>query len=74
MTFSVNEVRPECQRLGFYTGTRKDEGADIYFSTVQTLSRSEHLGALPPDYFDYIVVDEFHHAAAESYRRVMDSL
>jgi HKD family nuclease len=66
-----SDVRPE-SRLGFYTGTRKDEGADVYFSTVQTLSRSEHLETLPPDYFNYIVVDEFHHAAAESYRRVMD--
>lgn len=65
------QLRSQCQ-LGFYTGTQKDEGADVYFSTVQTLSRSEHLQALPRDYFNYIVVDEFHHAAAESYRRVID--
>ena len=61
------QLRPE-SRLGFYTGTQKDEGADVYFSTVQTLSKSEHLEAFPRDYFDYIVIDEFHHAAAESYR------
>ena len=66
-----HQLRPHC-RLGFYTGTQKDEGADVYFSTVQTLSRSEHLEALPPDYFNYIIVDEFHHAAAESYRKVID--
>jgi hypothetical protein len=30
------------------------------------------LEALPRDYFDYVIVDEFHHAAAESYRRVID--
>lgn len=65
------QLRPE-SRLGFYTGTQKDEGADVYFSTVQTLSKSEHLEAFPRDYFDYIVIDEFHHAAAESYRRVLD--
>ncbi len=65
------QLRPQC-RLGFYTGTQKDEGADVYFSTVQTLSRSEHLQVLPRDYFNYIVVDEFHHAAAESYRRVIN--
>jgi superfamily II DNA or RNA helicase len=65
------QLRPQC-RLGFYTGTQKDEGADVYFSTVQTLSRREHLEAFPTDYFNYIVVDEFHHAAAESYRRVID--
>lgn len=65
------QLRPQC-RLGFYTGTQKDEGADVYFSTVQTLSRSEHLEALPRDYFNYVIVDEFHHAAAESYRRVIN--
>jgi superfamily II DNA or RNA helicase/HKD family nuclease len=64
-------LRPE-ELLGFYTGERKDDGADIYFSTVQTLSRSEHLRTFPPDYFDYIIVDEFHHAAAESYRSIID--
>jgi len=64
-------IRP-ASRLGFYTGEHKDSGADIYFSTIQTLSRTENLRVFPPDYFDYIVVDEFHHAAAESYRRVLD--
>jgi len=64
-------IRP-ASRLGFYTGEHKDSGADIYFSTIQTLSRPENLRVFPPDYFDYIVVDEFHHAAAESYRRVLD--
>jgi HKD family nuclease len=64
-------LRPEAE-LGFYTGEQKDMGADIYFSTVQTLSRSEHLQRFSPDYFDYIIVDEFHHAAAESYRTIIE--
>jgi len=64
-------LRPEA-KLGFYTGERKDIGADIYFSTVQTLSRNEHLQRFSPDYFDYIIVDEFHHAAAESYRSIIE--
>jgi superfamily II DNA or RNA helicase/HKD family nuclease len=64
-------LRPK-EQLGYYTGERKDQGADIYFSTVQTLSRSENLQAFPPDYFDYIIVDEFHHAAAESYLSIIN--
>lgn len=64
-------VRPNAT-LGLYTGERKDQGAGVFFATVQTLSRSEHLDVFPPDYFDYIVVDEFHHAAADSYRRVIE--
>jgi len=64
-------IRPE-SRFGLYTGERKDEDAGVYFATVQTLSRDEHLQVFPSDYFDYVVVDEFHHAAADSYRKVID--
>lgn len=64
-------LRPAA-RLGFYTGEQKDKGADLYFSTVQTLSRQENLQAFSHDYFNYIIVDEFHHAAAESYRSVLE--
>ena len=31
-----------------------------------------HLYRFAPDAFDYIVVDEFHHAAAATYRKVLD--
>ena len=31
-----------------------------------------HLSRFRPDDFDYIVIDEFHHAAAGTYRRVID--
>jgi superfamily II DNA or RNA helicase len=43
------------------------------FASVQSLSaaRLEHLAA---DHFDVIIVDEFHHAAAPSYRFIMDAL
>ncbi|OBJ70974.1 DUF3427 domain-containing protein [Mycobacterium sp. 1274756.6] len=56
--------------LGLYYGGEKQPGADIVFASVQTLSRS--LDAFPADAFDYVVVDEFHHAAAATYRRVLN--
>ncbi len=68
---SYRVVSPDSKR-GFYTGERKDEGADIYFASVQTLSRNNHLQNFKKDYFDYIVVDEFHHAAADSYMAVLN--
>lgn len=40
------------------------------FATVQTLSRN--LGQLDPTQFSMIVVDEFHHAEATTYRRILD--
>lgn len=65
-----HSLRPKA-RFGFYIGGQKDSGADIYFSTIQTLTRTENLLSFDPEYFDYIVMDEFHHAAADSYIRVL---
>ncbi len=58
--------------LGRYTGTDKDRSADILFASIQTLGRAAHLRHFSPDAFDYIIVDEFHHAAAKTYRRLID--
>jgi superfamily II DNA or RNA helicase len=63
-------VRPRT-RLGRYGGAEKDAEADIVFASVQTLSRAAHLDRFVADDFDYIVIDEFHHAAAATYRRII---
>jgi superfamily II DNA or RNA helicase/HKD family nuclease len=41
------------------------------FASVQSLN-VRRLEQLAPDHFDIIVIDEFHHATAETYRRVID--
>ncbi|GHG57431.1 helicase [Sinomonas cellulolyticus] len=43
------------------------------FASVQSLS-DERLHRLGPDAFEIVVVDEFHHAAAPTYRRLLDQL
>ncbi|MEQ8836727.1 MAG: DEAD/DEAH box helicase family protein, partial [Lacipirellulaceae bacterium] len=58
--------------FGRYDGKHKDTEGDVLFASVSTLSRQEHLAAFERDSFDYIVIDEFHHAAAQSYRRLID--
>ena len=58
-------------RIGFYTGKTRDENVEILCASVQSLGRDVHLQRFPPDHFDYIVVDEFHHAAASTYRRLL---
>ncbi|MCW3490227.1 DEAD/DEAH box helicase family protein [Dethiobacter alkaliphilus] len=55
---------------GYYYGGRKDDGVDVLFATVHTLGN--HLDRFRVDEFDYVVVDEFHHAAADSYLKVLD--
>jgi superfamily II DNA or RNA helicase/predicted house-cleaning noncanonical NTP pyrophosphatase (MazG superfamily)/HKD family nuclease len=42
------------------------------FAMIQTLSRDEVLNKFSPDAFEYVVVDEFHHGEAASYRKVID--
>ena len=64
-------VRPRA-RLGRYSGEEKDAEADIVFASVQTLARNSHLTRFNSRAFDYIVIDEFHHAAAATYRRIID--
>ena len=62
-------VQPDAD-LGLYYGGAKQSGARILFAGVQTLAGN--LDQFEPDRFDYIVIDEFHHAAARSYRRVIE--
>jgi superfamily II DNA or RNA helicase/diadenosine tetraphosphate (Ap4A) HIT family hydrolase/HKD family nuclease len=68
---TFRRIRPTAV-LGLYTGDEKAPEADVLFASIQTLGRARHLGQFPPDVFDYIVVDEFHHAAATTYRRLID--
>jgi len=68
---SFRRIRPEA-RFGRYDGGEKDETAEVLFASIQTLGRVGHLRRFAPDAFDYIVVDEFHHASAASYRGLLD--
>lgn len=63
------QVHPDAD-LGLYMGPERDHHADVLFASIQTIAR--HLGRFPADTFDYVVVDEFHHASAPSYRRLID--
>jgi len=51
-------------------GTQPNQ-QDHLFSSIQSYN-SRELWRRVADHYDYIVVDEFHHAAAESYQRLLD--
>lgn len=63
-------IRPRA-RVGFYMGQMRDTQVDILCASVQTLGRTEHLSRFSPQHFDYLVIDEFHHAAAPTYRNLL---
>lgn len=52
-------------------GGKTPDQCDHLFITVQTLNSRNLTGLLPADYYDYIVVDEFHHAAADTYQTLL---
>lgn len=57
---------------GKLTGSTKSFGSKYLFATVQTLSQQYVLDEFRPDTFDYIVIDEAHRSAAESYVRILN--
>ncbi|MEN9315694.1 MAG: hypothetical protein RIS35_2087 [Pseudomonadota bacterium] len=59
---------------GFVREGRADYDRDCVFASIQTLSRPEHLSRADLARFDYVVIDEFHHAAADSYTLVLERL
>ncbi len=64
------------QRFGegstaWYIGNRSELAGDLVVASVQKLSRSEGLQRLVEEPFDYVIMDEVHHAHAPSYRRVL---
>ncbi|MBI4951256.1 MAG: DEAD/DEAH box helicase family protein, partial [Myxococcales bacterium] len=67
---SYARVFPDRSR-GLLVGERRDVEADLLFASVQTVRHAEHLRAFDRDHFDYIVVDEFHHAAAPTYQAIL---
>ncbi|MFN7692684.1 MAG: DEAD/DEAH box helicase family protein, partial [Rubrivivax sp.] len=63
-------IRPGA-RVGYYMARSRDAEVDVLCAAVQTLGRVEHLERFAAQHFDYVVIDEFHHAAAATYRRLL---
>ncbi|WP_081300688.1 DEAD/DEAH box helicase family protein [Clostridium beijerinckii] len=60
--------------IGFFYNNTKDNDKSMIFSLVQTLGKDKYLKEeyFTRDYFDYIVIDEFHHAVSSNYRKIID--
>jgi superfamily II DNA or RNA helicase/HKD family nuclease len=56
----------------YVAGTRPERWRHV-FASVQSLS-TYGITNLAPDHFDVVVIDEFHHAEAATYRRILDHL
>lgn len=56
-----------------YVGGERPERWEHVFASVQSLA-VYGVERLPPSHFDVVVVDEFHHAEARTYRALLDHL
>ncbi|MBK8943158.1 MAG: DEAD/DEAH box helicase family protein [Polyangiaceae bacterium] len=61
-------------RVGWFVADKDMLSADLVFASVSKLARKDALARLRAESFDYVVVDEVHHSAADSYRRVLGAL
>ena len=54
-----------------FVGSYRPEGIDHLFLSIQTFNSQDFTAKTAPDFYDYIVVDEFHHAAAPTYQKLL---
>ena len=57
------------QSTGLFMGDVRDCDAHNIAGSIQSVA--EHLDDFPPNAFDYVIIDEAHHATSPTYRRVI---
>lgn len=55
-----------------YVGSHKADSIDHLFVSIQTFNSQELAAKTAADFYDYIIVDEFHHAAAPTYQKLLE--
>lgn len=70
---SFGNVRPN-DDYGFFYGKRKDLAKTCLFASVETLGQTKYLNEhyYGNDNFDYIIIDEFHHAVTQNYQNILN--
>ena len=54
-----------------FVGSYRPENIDFLFLSIQTFNSQNFNAKTTPDFYDYIIVDEFHHAAAPTYQKLL---
>jgi superfamily II DNA or RNA helicase len=70
---TYQEVLAEASFGELYVDGLRPERGDHLFASVQSLA-SYGVTRIQPDRYDVVVIDEFHHAAAATYRVILDHL
>ena len=54
-----------------FVGSYKPESIDNLFISIQTFNSQDFTAKTTTEFYDYIIVDEFHHAAAPTYQKLL---
>lgn len=54
-----------------FVGKHKPDSIDNLFMSIQTFNSQDFTAKTTADHYDYIIVDEFHHAAAPTYQKLL---
>lgn len=68
---SYKRVFGSSRTYGLLSGNSRELGAEFLFATMQMMSKEDILSYYSPGDFDVIILDECHHAGAESYQKIM---
>ncbi|MDO4481899.1 MAG: DUF3427 domain-containing protein [Bacillota bacterium] len=55
-----------------FVGSYKPDSIDNLFISIQTFNSQNFTNKNSPQFYDYIIVDEFHHAAAPTYQKLLN--
>lgn len=69
---NYRHVLGDKKTYGLLSGNSHDHDSDYLFATMQTMAKDEVLKHFDPKAFQAIVVDEVHHAGANSYQKILD--
>lgn len=69
--YTFRAVLKDANFVEMFVGNYKPESIDNLFMSIQTFNSQSFTDKTSPDFYDYIIVDEFHHAAAPTYQKLL---
>lgn len=57
---------------GLYSGNFTPNNIDHVFMTIQTFNSKKFDECLDKEFYDFIIIDEFHHISAPSYQKILE--
>lgn len=70
--YTFRAVMKDANFGDMFVGNYKPEQIDHLFMSIQTFNSQKFTEKTSEDFYDFIIIDEFHHAAAPTYQRLLE--